>query len=177
MPFQAFQTDLKQTGFFDSNNGAKLLFSNWESFNEGRDYDLVIIETQAMVQEVTADAKVMGQEIKAAGKTIIHGIYFDTGSAVIKPESEPALAEMAKLMNATPALKAFIVGHTDNVGGLDMNLKLSADRAESLVKALVSRGIAAARLKSAGVGPYSPIASNKEEAGRAQNRRVELVEQ
>jgi OOP family OmpA-OmpF porin len=137
----------------------------------------VIVETQAMRQDVTADAAVMGRELKSAGKTIIYGIYFDTGSAVIKPQSEPALVEMVKLLKGSPTLKAFIVGHTDTVGTLETNLKLSADRADALVKALVGRGIAATRLKSAGVGPYSPIASNKDEEGRSQNRRVELVEQ
>jgi OOP family OmpA-OmpF porin len=148
-----------------------------EAFNEGRVYQLVIVETQAMRQDVTADAAVMGRELKSAGKTIIYGIYFDTGSAVIKPQSEPALVEMVKLLKGSPTLKAFIVGHTDTVGTLETNLKLSADRADALVKALVGRGIAATRLKSAGVGPYSPIASNKDEEGRSQNRRVELVEQ
>jgi len=74
-----------------------------------------------MRQDVTADAAVMGRELKAAGKTIIYGIYFGTGSAVIKPESEPALAEMVKLLKGTPTLKAFIVGHTDNVGTLETN--------------------------------------------------------
>lgn len=147
-----------------------------EAFNEGRNYDLVFIETQAMRQDVTADAAVMGRELAAAGKTIIYGIYFDTGSAVIKPESEPAIAEMLKLLKASPNLKAFVVGHTDNVGTLEINLKLSADRADALVKALVGRGIGAMRLKAAGVGPYSPVAPNKDEQGRAQNRRVELVE-
>ena len=148
-----------------------------EAFNEGRVYELVIVETQAMRQDVTADAAVMGRELKAAGKTIIYGIYFDTGSAVIKSQSEPALAEMVKLLKGSPTVKAFIVGHTDTVGTLETNLKLSADRAEALVRALVGRGIAAIRLKAAGVGPYSPIASNKDEPGRAQNRRVEMVEQ
>ena len=147
-----------------------------EAFNEGRDYQLVIVETQAMRQDVTADATVMGSELKAAGKTIVYGIYFDTGSAVIKPESEPAIAEMVKLLKSTPTLKAFVVGHTDNAGTLEINLKLSADRADSLVKALVGRGIEVTRLKAAGVGSYCPIASNKDEQGRAQNRRVELVE-
>ena len=148
-----------------------------EVYNDGRDYELVIVEMQAMRQDVTADAAVMSRELKAAGKTVIYGIYFDTGSAVIKPQSEPALAEIVKLLKANPTLKAFIVGHTDNVGALEMNLKLSAERADVLVKALVGRGIEANRLKPAGVGPYSPIASNKDEQGRAQNRRVELVEQ
>ena len=148
-----------------------------EVFNDGRDCQLVIVETQAMRQDVTADAAVMGRELKAAGKTIIYGIYFDTGSAAITPQSEPAIAEMVKVLKAAPTLKAFIVGHTDNVGTLETNLTLSAGRADALVKTLVSRGIAAARLKAAGVGPYSPVASNKDEQGRAQNRRVELVEQ
>jgi OOP family OmpA-OmpF porin len=147
-----------------------------ECFNEGRDYTLVIVESQPMQQEVTADASVMGNELKAAGRTVVPGIYFDTGSAVIKPESGPAIDQMVKLLKGSPALKVFIVGHTDNVGTLDANLKLSSDRAASLVKALAAKGIDAARLKPAGVGPYSPVASNRDEKSRAQNRRVEMVE-
>ncbi len=148
-----------------------------EAFNEGRNYEVTIVETQAMRQDVTADAAAMGKDIAATGKTIIYGIYFDTGSAAIKPESEPALAEMTKLLKNSPNLKAYIVGHTDNVGTLELNLKLSADRADSVVKALIGRGIAPGRLKAAGVGPYCPIGANSSEEGRAQNRRVELVQQ
>lgn len=148
-----------------------------EVFNDGRDYELTIVESQAMRQDVTADAAAMGKELAASGKTIIYGIYFDTASAVIKPESEPALAEMVKLLQNNRALKAYVVGHTDNVGTLPVNLKLSADRAEAVVKAVTARGIDATRLKASGVGPYSPIASNHDEQGRSQNRRVELIEQ
>lgn len=148
-----------------------------EVFNEGRNFDVTIVESQQMRQDVVADAAAMGKDIDASGKTIIYGIHFDTGSAVIKPDSEPALVEMAKLMTNTPALKAFVVGHTDNVGAVDMNLKLSSARADALVKALVAKGIAATRLKSFGAGPFSPIAPNRDETGRAKNRRVELVEQ
>lgn len=148
-----------------------------EAYNDGASYQLVIVEMQAMRQDVTADAAAMGRDLAASGKTIVYGIYFDTGSAVIKPESEAALTEMVKLLNGNPALKAYIVGHTDNVGVLQTNLKLSADRADAVVKAMLARGIAAGRLKAAGVGPYSPIAPNREEKGRAQNRRVELIEQ
>jgi outer membrane protein OmpA-like peptidoglycan-associated protein len=148
-----------------------------ECFNEGRGYEVTIVESQAMRQDVTADAAAMGKEIAATGKTIVYGIYFDTGSAAIRAESEVALAEMTKLLKGNPAMKAFIVGHTDNVGPLEVNLKLSAERADALLKALVGRGIAGARLKSTGVGPYCPIESNSAEAGRARNRRVELVQQ
>lgn len=148
-----------------------------EAFNDGRNYEVTIVESQEMRQDVVADAAAMGKDLEASGKTIIYGIHFDTGSAVIKPDSEPALAEMVKLLKNTPALKAFVVGHTDNVGAVDMNVKLSAARAEALVNALVAKGIAASRLRAFGAGPFSPVASNRDERGRAQNRRVELVEQ
>ncbi|MDP2783881.1 MAG: OmpA family protein [Sulfurimicrobium sp.] len=146
-----------------------------EVFNVGRDYSLTIVESQAMRQEVVADASVMRNDLADTGRTIIHGIYFDTASATIKPESERALAEMVKLLNGSTALKVYVVGHTDSVGNLDSNLKLSSDRAASVVKAIAARGIAAPRLKSAGVGPYAPVASNDTDAGKAKNRRVELV--
>jgi OmpA-OmpF porin, OOP family len=148
-----------------------------EAFNEGRSYEVTIVETQAMRQDVTANAAAMGKDIAATGKTVIYGIYFDTGAAAVKPESEPALTEMTTLLKNSPTLKAYIVGHTDNAGTLDRNLKLSADRADSVVKALIAHGIASGRLKAAGVGPYCPIGLNSSEEGRAQNRRVELVQQ
>ena len=81
-------------------------------------------------------------------------------------------------MKSETALKVFVVGHTDNVGGLEGNMKLSQDRADAVVQALVhDHGIAASRLKSFGAGPYAPVASNDTEDGRAKNRRVELVKQ
>ena len=148
-----------------------------EAFNDGNVYSVTIVESQAMRQDVTADAAAMGKEIATTGKTIIHGIYFDTGSATIKPESEAALVEMTKLLQDRPGLRAYVVGHTDNAGTLELNLKLSADRADAVVKTLVGRGVAATRLRAAGVASYCPIGSNATEPGRAQNRRVELVEQ
>jgi len=148
-----------------------------EAFNDGRSYQVTIVESQAMRQDVVADAAAMGRDLADTGRTIVHGIYFDTGSAAIRPESEPAIAEMVKLLKGDPMLSAFVVGHTDTVGALETNLRLSADRADALVKALGAKGVAAGRLKAAGVGPYCPIASNRDEKGRAQNRRVELVRQ
>ncbi len=148
-----------------------------EAFNDGRDYSLTIVESQTMKQEVVADAKAMRNDLADTGKTIVYGIYFDTASATIKPESEPALVEMVKLLNGSPALKVYVVGHTDNVGGLESNLKLSSGRAASVVKAITAQGVAASRLKSAGVGPYSPVASNDTDEGKAKNRRVEFVKQ
>jgi OOP family OmpA-OmpF porin len=148
-----------------------------EAFNDGRDYSLTIVESQKMKQEVVADAKAMRNDLADTGKTIVYGIYFDTASATIKPESEPALVEMLKLLNGAPTLKVYVVGHTDNVGRLESNLKLSSDRAASVVKAITARGVAASRLKSSGVGPYSPVVSNDTDGGKAKNRRVEFVKQ
>ena len=115
-------------------------------------------------------------DITTTGHAAVYGIYFDTDRAEIKPESEPALAEMAKLLKGNAALNVFIVGHTDNTGTLEHNMKLSQDRATSVVNALVSKqGIAAARLKAMGVASLAPVASNDTEDGKAKNRRVELV--
>ncbi len=139
---------------------------------------LRIVEKKGMEQHVVADAAAFGNDLRATGHAAVYGIYFDTGKAVVKPESQPALAEVAKLLAADPSLKLWVVGHTDSVGGLDANMKLSQARAEAVAAALVSgHGVAAARLKGQGVGPLAPVASNDSEDGRAKNRRVELVKQ
>lgn len=144
----------------------------------GRGYFLTIVEKQAMVQEVTANAEFFKSGLNATGHVEVPGIFFDTGKAVLKPESDAAVAEVAKLLKADPSLKVFVVGHTDNVAALDLNMKLSQARAEAVTSALVAKhGIAAARLAGRGVGPLCPVASNDEEGGRARNRRVELVKQ
>jgi OmpA-OmpF porin, OOP family len=157
-------------------NGA-VTYVHVESFNEGRNYTVLIVEKGMMKQDVVADAAALGASIAATGKAAVYGIYFDTGKSVVRPESGPSLDEITKLLKLNGALVLFVVGHTDNVGGLESNLKLSADRAGAVVKALVERGIASSRLKGAGVGPYAPVASNRTDEGRGLNRRVELVEQ
>ena len=89
----------------------------------------------------------MAQSIKDTGKAAIYGIYFDSGKAEIKPESEPSLQEIAKFLKMEPKMKFYVVGHTDNVGTLEFNLKLSKDRADAVVKALVGKfGIPASQL-------------------------------
>jgi outer membrane protein OmpA-like peptidoglycan-associated protein len=144
---------------------------------QGYEYDLTIIEKEAMKQEVAIDAAAMASSIADTGSVAIYGINFDTASSVIKPDSEPAIDEIAKLLTGNPTLKVYIVGHTDMVGDAASNVKLSQARAQSVITALVTKhGIAASRLIAFGNGPYAPIASNKTDEGRAKNRRVELVE-
>ena len=143
----------------------------------GDAHAMTIVERQAMQQDVAVDAAAMSQGLSATGSVAIYGIHFDTAKAELKPDSEPILAEIAKLLKTSPALKVFVVGHTDMVGDVALNLKLSQERAQSVVNALVSKyGIAASRLTAFGNGSYAPAASNKTEEGRAKNRRVELVE-
>jgi len=137
-----------------------------------------IIEKEAMKQEVAADAKFMSEGISSTGHVAIYGIYFDFNKSDVKPESEPALQEISKLLSGNPNLKVFIVGHTDNVGGVDYNMKLSQARADAVVKALTTKyKVNPQSLKAYGVGQLAPVAPNKTEEGRAKNRRVELVEQ
>ncbi len=139
---------------------------------------LRIVERQEMAQHVVADAASFKNDLKATGHVAVYGIYFDTGKAVLKPESTPALAEVTKLLVADPALKLWVVGHTDAVGAVDANMKLAQARAEAVVTALTTtHGVSPARLKGDGVGPLAPVASNDREEGRAKNRRVELVKQ
>lgn len=143
----------------------------------GGKYELTVVEKAEMAQEVVADARSLLSDIQARGHAAVYGILFDFDKADIKPESEPALKEIAKLLQANKELKLYVVGHTDNVGTIDYNMKLSMARADSAVKELVTKyGIAPDRLKAYGVGSLAPVASNKTEEGRAKNRRVELVE-
>jgi outer membrane protein OmpA-like peptidoglycan-associated protein len=146
-----------------------------EAFNEGRLYELEMIEKQGMVQEVVANAAAFQAGLKEHGHVEVPGIFFDFGKSEIKPESETALQEIVKLLQSNPALKVWVVGHTDNVGSVDSNLTLSGGRAAAVVKALAQKGIAAARMAAHGAGPYAPVASNATDDGRAHNRRVELV--
>ena len=141
-------------------------------------YILTIVEKAAMAQELVANADAFADSLKTTGHIAVEGIYFETGKSELKPESAAAIAEVAKLLKGDAGLKLYVVGHTDNVGALEGNMKLSQSRAQSVVQALVkSHGIEAARLKAYGSGPYTPVASNDSEEGRAKNRRVELVKQ
>jgi outer membrane protein OmpA-like peptidoglycan-associated protein len=151
----------------------------WVEVSSGDNlYRLRIVEREAMKQEVVANAEAMGNDINSTGHVSVYGIYFDTGKSTIKPESDAAISEIAKLLKNNGNLKLYVVGHTDNVGSFDSNMKLSKDRADAVVKALTgNHGIAAARLKPYGVSSLSPVASNDTEDGKAKNRRVELVKQ
>jgi len=138
---------------------------------------LDIVETRPMEQKmVTVSADEMSQSIASTGRASLYGIYFDTNRSEIKPASQPALAEIAKLLKKQSSLNLHVVGHTDNIGGYAFNMALSKRRADAVVGALQNEyGIPASRLTANGVAYLAPVASNTTEAGRAKNRRVELV--
>ncbi|QHJ00921.1 OmpA family protein [Xylophilus rhododendri] len=136
-----------------------------------------VAEPKAMpTGQVTVDTEALDKGLKAEGRIALYGLFFDTGKAQIKPESTAQLAEMAKLLKAQPALRVYIVGHTDNQGSLESNMALSQQRAQAVAGALAaSYKIEAARMVGRGVASLAPLASNAAEEGRAKNRRVELV--
>jgi OOP family OmpA-OmpF porin len=136
---------------------------------------LVVAELGA-IEDKMVNAAAMAKGLGETGHIALYGIYFDTDKAVLKPESRPTLEQIAKLLTSQPQLNVFIVGHTDNQGAYEYNLDLSRRRAEAIAAELMkSFRIAQPRLRTAGLGFLAPVGSNASEAGRALNRRVELV--
>lgn len=135
-----------------------------------------MIRVAAMQQSVVVSAEQIAKGIADEGKAVFYGLYFDSGKSVLKPDSAPTLVEMAKWLDANAAGNVYIVGHTDMQGSAESNMALSRARAAAVVDALVKQhGIKPQRLGSEGVGPYAPVSNNTSEAGRAKNRRVEMV--
>ena len=138
--------------------------------------ELVVVAPDALEQKMTfVNADEMKREMNDTGKVALYGILFDTDKDLVKPESQPTITEIVKLLKSDAALKIHVVGHTDNQGRREYNLDLSRRRAASVVHALAALGIAGDRLDSFGAGVYAPIASNETEEGRTKNRRVELT--
>ncbi|MRR15618.1 MAG: OmpA family protein [Deltaproteobacteria bacterium] len=169
-------TDKKRQVFKLSKDGNEIWVEVWADFTGKHGY--TIIQRKEMAQDVVADAQAFSNDLRTTGHAAVYGIYFDTGKSSIKPESARAISEIAKLLKSDPSLKIHVVGHTDNVGGVESNIKLSQSRAEAVVQELVkNNGIAASRLRAHGCGQFAPVASNDTEEGRGKNRRVELVKQ
>ena len=159
-------------GTFKVTKGGKEAWIAVEAFNEGRSYEVVIVEMAPMAQEVTADA--MYSALNKDGFIALY-INFDTGKSNIKPDSLAIIGQIAALLQAHPELKVSIEGHTDNIGTPQSNKVLSTQRAKSVLNAVAQKGIAAARLTALGWGQEKPVADNRSEDGKGKNRRVEIV--
>jgi outer membrane protein OmpA-like peptidoglycan-associated protein len=105
---------------------------------------------------------------------ILKNIFFETDSYTLRPESKYELDKVIDFLKANPSIQVEISGHTDNVGGAQYNLQLSAQRAESVVTYLISGGVNKTRLTYKGYGYDMPVDSNDTSEGRANNRRTEL---
>ena len=102
-------------------------------------------------------------------------VLFDSGQYSLKPGAREKLAKVAGILLAYPGLNIEVGGYTDNVGGDDMNQKLSENRATSVRDYLVQQGVTTNSVSAKGFGNSSPVASNENSSGRQQNRRVELL--
>ncbi len=126
--------------------------------------------------EVDLDPGTMSQNIDEKGSVRIYGIHFDTDKATIKQKSESTLETVATFLQQEPDLTLGVIGHTDATGPVEYNMALSQERAKAVVDFLITEHeVDEDRLTPHGVGPLAPVASNEEEEGRAQNRRVELI--
>jgi outer membrane protein OmpA-like peptidoglycan-associated protein len=142
----------------------------------GRQFLQIIEPAVAESGKVTVDARAISEGLQRDGRIALYGVHFDTNKAVLREDSSEQLESMAKALKEAPAMKVFIVGHTDNQGDHEANMLLSQKRAKAVAESLSAKhGIAPARLLARGVADLSPISSNAAEEGRARNRRVELV--
>jgi OOP family OmpA-OmpF porin len=126
--------------------------------------------------QIIVDLNKLTKDIREQGKVVLSGVYFDTDKDIVKPESGQALRAISDYLQKNPQQGFFVVGHSDTAGSYDHNVDLSRRRAQAVVAALTSNyAVAKPRLTAVGIGPVAPAGTNASDAGRARNRRVELV--
>ncbi|EOW6703008.1 OmpA family lipoprotein [Cronobacter malonaticus] len=133
------------------------------------------------VQEAKLRQKMQGTGVSVtrSGDNIIlnmpNNVTFDSSQANLKPAGANTLTGVAMVLKEYPKTAVNVVGYTDSTGGQALNMKLSQQRAESVASALITQGVAANRIRTSGMGPANPVASNSTEEGKARNRRVEIT--
>ncbi len=130
-------------------------------------------------QAAEIENTVPGAEVIKAGEGIIvkfdSGILFDFDKSDLKANAKENIRQLVKTMNENADTDILVVGHTDNVGRASYNQGLSERRAAAVKSYAVAQGLASGRIKTKGMGAEEPISSNESDAGRAENRRVEIV--
>lgn len=134
---------------------------------------VVAVTPGTVVPDLTASTK--SPEPAAPQVRVLEDLVFASGAAVLSAGDYPSIADLVASLQANPAAKVTLLGHTDATGPMEANLAISQKRAEAVKAALVAGGIAADRIVATGMGPKSPRAENETEEGRRQNRRVEAV--
>lgn len=139
----------------------------------------VLIGKKMDKQAAEISKTVEGAEVTQAGEGIVvkfdSGILFDFNKSALKADAKTNIANLVTTLNKEPGTQILVIGHTDNVGTLAANQKVSEDRANAVRAYAVSQGLASSRIKTEGRNYSEPIATNDTDAGRAQNRRVEIV--
>lgn len=144
---------------------------------DGVSGSLNILQEKAFEQTISIlKSDKIQKDLEESGKVVLY-INFELDKAVLTPKGTEAVEEVAKALQSDEELKVSIHGYTDASGDDAHNQKLSEDRAQTVMKELVSMGIDAQRLSFQGHGSQNPIADNETEDGRAKNRRVELIKQ
>ena len=168
------------TTFSDQLTGNFIMrLPEWKDYGvevSARDY-LFFIDLIKMSEKTESEVysrDLLLDKIEVGVKVVMNNIFFDLGKSSLKPESYKELDNVVKMMNESPDVRIEISGHTDNTGSLNTNVRLSQERAKSVVDYLVARGIDLSRLEYRGYGPSQPVAPNETEDGRSRNRRVEF---
>ncbi|MBF9142361.1 OmpA family protein [Hymenobacter properus] len=147
----------------------------YQRYNDPAGYWLTVAEKKALpMQASVLPAAEMKKALDATGHVALY-LNFDTDQATLKPDAQATIAQIISLLSQNPDLKLSVEGHTDNAGTAPHNQQLSEARARTVVATLTAQGIAADRLKAAGFGQTKPLSDNATDAGKARNRRVELV--
>ena len=164
-----FSPDGKEfTGFWGRGEGDVFSGGRWDGKKKG--------SAVGSCPHWQGDAQTQLQhDLETDGHVRLYGINFDSDSGVIREESKPALARVAGVLKAHADWKLTIEGHTDSLAGAAHNQTLSQARADAVKAYLTSAGIDGGRLRTVGLGATKPVAGNDSAAGRAENRRVELV--
>lgn len=125
---------------------------------------------------ISVSPEELSSQLETEGRVVLDGVYFAFDNADLDPRSEAAIATIASLMATNSEDAFYVVGHTDSTGSIEYNQELSLARARSVVSELTQQhGVDPVKVIPFGVGPVSPISTNQTDAGRALNRRVELV--
>lgn len=125
---------------------------------------------------IMAGGRKLYDVLNADGRVVTQGIYFDSGSDRLRPESTPTLKEIGQMLTEHAELRLMVEGHTDSVGSEAANKALSEKRSAAVKDFIVTTyGIDASRIETVGFGPDNPMAPNDTPEGRQMNRRVELV--
>lgn len=140
--------------------------------NDGQNFTLIVLELEAMKQEITSDDILTA--LNTEGHIALY-INFATGKSDIDPGSQKIVDQIADMLSTNPSLKVSVEGHTDNTGTPAGNKTLSENRARAVMNACVAKGIEGSRMSSKGWGQDKPVADNSTDDGKAQNRRVEIV--